>query len=275
MDFLSLNIDPVAFWVGSFPVRWYALAYLAGFLLGWKYCLFLVRPERKGEAFRPNTEDIDNFISWAVIGVILGGRLGYVLFYNLGYYLQNPIEILMVMNGGMSFHGGVLGILFALWGYSYKHKINIFKLSDIICMAAPIGLFFGRLANFINAELYGRVTSAPWGVIFPGQSEPRHPSQLYEAALEGVFLFIILFVMSKNKNIRVGAISGVFLIGYGAFRMLIEFVREPDMHIGLIGGVMSMGQVLCLPMLLIGMILFAFSVKGKLPEYNKLDEDAE
>ncbi|MGH1403388.1 MAG: prolipoprotein diacylglyceryl transferase [Alphaproteobacteria bacterium] len=272
MDFLSLNIDPVAFWIGSFPVRWYALAYLAGFLLGWKYCLLLVRSDA---VHRPNEEDIDNFISWAVIGVILGGRIGYVLFYNAGYYFQNPLEIIMVMNGGMSFHGGVLGMVCALWGYSYKHKVNLFKLSDIICMAAPIGLFFGRLANFINAELYGRVTSVPWGVVFPGHNEPRHPSQIYEAFLEGIVLFIILFLVSRIKDIKAGIVSGVFLIGYALFRILIEFVREPDLHIGLIGGTVSMGQILCLPMLFIGAMLVVFAHQGALPRYDNTDDQVE
>lgn len=259
MDFEALNISPVAFWIGSFPVRWYALSYLAGFLIGWKYCLSLVRVHDES-GLRPNGEDIDNFVSWAVFGVIIGGRIGYVLFYNFEYYLQNPAEIIMIMNGGMSFHGGMVGVIGAVIAYTYKHKISILKLSDIVCAAAPIGLFFGRIANFINAELYGRETTAPWGVVFPGQTEARHPSQLYEAALEGIILFAILFVLSRRK-MSPGIVSGAFLLGYGIFRALIEFVREPDMHIGLIGGVVSMGQILCLPMILGGCALILYASK--------------
>ena len=254
MDFSSLHIDPVAFWVGSFPIRWYALSYLAGFLLGWKYCLKLVSKNTE-EQVRPNDEDIDNFISWAVIGVILGGRLGYVLFYNLDFYLSDPYQILMIQQGGMSFHGGVLGMIGAFLGYSYKHKISVFKLSDVICAAAPIGLFFGRIANFVNAELYGRVTTVSWGVVFPGQSEPRHPSQLYEAFGEGVVLFLVLYVLSKNKERRTGVISGVFLIGYGITRFMVEFVREPDAQIGLLFDAVSMGQLLSVPMIIFGIYL--------------------
>lgn len=257
MDFSSLNIDPVLFSIGPFAVRWYALAYLAGFLLGWKYCLSRVGGN---ENERPNREDVDNFLTWAIIGVIIGGRLGYVMFYQPEYYLENPGEIYKVWRGGMSFHGGMLGVMIAMFGYASKHKIEIFKLSDIVCAAAPIGLFFGRLANFINAELYGRITDKPWGVIFPGQTEPRHPSQLYEAVLEGLVLFLILYILSK-KGAKSGIITGVFLMGYGIFRALVEFVREPDPQIGLIGGYISMGQILCLPMILAGLIVIIVANK--------------
>ncbi|MCK5384058.1 MAG: prolipoprotein diacylglyceryl transferase [Alphaproteobacteria bacterium] len=262
MNFILPNIDPVAFALGPVVVRWYALAYLAGFVLGWRYALMLIK-RVPGE--RPNMDDIDNFLSWAIIGVILGGRLGYVLFYNMDYYLGEPLEALKIWHGGMSFHGGVLGLVAALFLFSKRNKINVFTLSDIICAAAPIGLFFGRIANFINAELYGRVTSLPWGVVFPDAGDlPRHPSQLYEAAAEGILLFIILYFVSKRKNVRIGMISALFLILYGLIRGIIEFVREPDAQIGLIGDIITMGQVLCIPMILAGIVLFFLAKKDKL-----------
>lgn len=256
MDFNILNIDPVAFAIGPLVVRWYALAYMAGFLLGWKYCLRLVSGD---EDMRPNADDIDNFLTWAVIGVILGGRVGYVLFYQFDFYLSNPSEIYKIWHGGMSFHGGVLGMLFSMMAYSIHHKIDLFKLSDVICAAAPIGLFFGRLANFINGELVGKPTSMPWGVVFKGDDFPRHPSQLYEAALEGLVLFFVLFMIKRYTEMKAGTVSGVFLIGYGVFRASVEFVREPDIQIGLIAGVISMGQVLCLPMIFGGAILIFYA----------------
>ncbi len=262
METLILNIDPVAFHIGSFPVRWYALAYLAGFVVGWKYCLSLVSRE---EGTRPNAEDIDDFLVWAVVGVILGGRLGYVLFYNFDFYLNNPGEIYQVWKGGMSFHGGMIGVLFAMFAFEKRRKINILRLSDIICAAAPIGLFFGRIANFVNAELYGKVTTVPWGVVFPnGGDVPRHPSQLYEALLEGLVLFIILYFMTRSDKVKDGMVSGVFLIGYGVSRALVEFVREPDAQIGYIAGFVTMGQLLCLPMVIIGIMVVMFSKKGTL-----------
>ena len=262
MESIILNIDPVAFYIGSWPVRWYALAYLAGFVIGWKYCLSLVSKE--GGA-RPNAEDIDGFLVWAVVGVILGGRLGYVLFYNFDFYLNNPGEIYQVWKGGMSFHGGMIGVLIAMFAFEKYRQVNVLRLSDIICAAAPIGLFFGRIANFVNAELYGRVTTMPWGVVFPnGGDLPRHPSQLYEALLEGLVLFVILYLMTRSDKVKDGMVSGVFLIGYGVFRALIEFVREPDAQIGYIGGMVTMGQLLCLPMIIMGIMVFIYSKKGNL-----------
>lgn len=256
------QIDPVAFAIGPLVVRWYALAYLAGFLLGWKYCMSLVKGN---DDTRPNTDDIDAFLTWAVIGVILGGRLGYALFYNFEYYSMNPAEVIKIWKGGMSFHGGMLGVLVAMFLYAKKHGINVFRLADIISAAAPIGLFFGRIANFINAELYGRQTDVPWGIIFPGGGDiPRHPSQLYESLLEGAVLFVILYMMTKSSKMRDGMISGAFLMGYGFFRAIVEFVREPDVQIGLIGGFISMGQILCLPMIIGGAFLMYFASKGRL-----------
>lgn len=262
MESILHHIDPVAFSLGPLVVRWYALAYLAGFLLGWKYCLILVN---RDENTRPNATDIDDFLTWAVVGVILGGRLGSVLFYNFDYYVSNPGEIYKIWHGGMSFHGGMLGVLVAMFLFSKRREISIFRLSDVVCAAAPIGLFFGRIANFINAELYGRATDAPWGIIFPGGGDiPRHPSQLYEAFLEGLVLFIILYLLSKSSKVKPGMISGVFLMLYGLFRALVEFVREPDAHIGLIGDFISMGQILCLPMIVGGLVLIYCSMREKL-----------
>ncbi len=261
MSFDIFPIDPVAFAIGPIVIRWYALAYLAGFILGWKYCLKIVA--RGAPNMRPNAEDIDNFLTWAVIGVILGGRVGYILFYQLDYYMSEPLDALKIWRGGMSFHGGVLGVMLAMVGFSQKHKIPLLRLSDIICAAAPIGLFFGRIANFINAELYGRATNLPWAVKFPNVDEPRHPSQLYEALLEGLVLFIILYILTKNPKTKRGTITGAFLLGYGIFRAAIELVREPDMQLGLIGGFISMGQILSLPMIIAGLALIVFSIKSQ------------
>lgn len=254
------NIDPVAFSVGPFSVRWYALAYLAGFLLGWRYCLYLAGLD---EGRRPNAADVDDFLSWAIGGVILGGRLGYVLFYQSAHYFAHPLDIVKIWEGGMSFHGGALGVIIAMLLFSARRKINAFRLADMVCACVPIGLFFGRIANFINGELYGRVTESSVGMIFPRGGElPRHPSQLYEAGLEGLVLFFVLMIvmLRPEARSRPGLVSGIFLAGYGIFRAFIEFFREPDVQIGLIGGVISMGQILSLPMILAGLGLAIFAL---------------
>lgn len=267
------NIDPIAFSIGPFAVRWYALSYMVGILIGWRYAFHLAAkgqgPEGS-EPQRPSVSDIDDFVTWAVLGVVLGGRLGYVLFYAPEIFLNNPQEVLMVWNGGMSFHGGMLGVLLAMIFFARSRKIPFLRLSDIICACAPIGLFFGRIANFINGELYGRFTDVSWGVIFPdGSGQPRHPSQLYEAALEGLALLIVLALMIRRPAIRnrPGLVSGVFLLGYGASRMFIENFREPDIQIGYIAGFITMGQILCLPMILIGIgaIIYARKTQPAAP----------
>lgn len=261
MAFDFPNIDPVAFSLGPLVVRWYALAYVAGFLLGWKYCLSLIK-NRYPEGDRPHKDDIDDFLPWAIVGVILGGRLGYVLFYQSGFYFENPLEILKIWRGGMSFHGGVCGVIAASYFYSRLKQFSFLKLCDLLACATPIGLFFGRIANFINGELYGRTTDMPWAVRFPhGGYEPRHPSQLYEAILEGALLFAALYWLAKRESIRLhtGILSGVFLIGYGASRFFVEFYREPDAHIGLVLDIVSMGQILCLPMILGGAVLIVYA----------------
>jgi phosphatidylglycerol:prolipoprotein diacylglycerol transferase len=245
------NIDPVAIELGPLVVRWYALAYLAGILIGWRYALSLAGVY----GGRPNKDDLDDFVAWAIGGIILGGRLGYVLFYNLEYYLGAPLEALKVWQGGMSFHGGVLGVLVAMAVFARLRGFSFLRLADIVTAVAPIGLFFGRIANFINGELYGRVSDVPWAVRFPhGGDVPRHPSQLYEAILEGLVLATVLFILTRIPSLRVrpGFIGGAFLAGYGAFRAFVELFREPDAHIGFIFAHISMGQVLSVPMALAG-----------------------
>lgn len=251
-------LDPVAVEIGPFAVRWYALAYLAGFLLGWRYCLWLA----KRSPVRPSAADFDDFLTWAVIAVILGGRLGYVLFYNLPHYLDHPLDALRVWQGGMSFHGGLVGVVVAILAFSLRRGFSPFALGDLVAAAAPIGLFFGRIANFINAELYGRVSTVPWAVMFPEGPDgalgpPRHPSQLYEAALEGLVLFVILFLLARRPSVRArrGLLSGVFLIGYGISRIVAEFFREPDPQLGFLFAGATMGQLLSVPMVLIGVWL--------------------
>lgn len=258
------QIDPVAIPIyGDFGIRWYALAYLAGILGGWWYARYLAR-RYEGTPNRATVTDIDDLVPWVVLGIVLGGRVGYVLFYNLPYYFSNPAQALAVWEGGMSFHGGLLGVAVAIAVFAHLRKIHILSLGDIVACVVPIGLFFGRLANFINGELFGRITTVPWAVNFPqGGGFPRHPSQLYEALLEGLILFTILFFAARDARVRArpGTLFGIFLIGYGASRFVIEFVREPDVQIGLIFQYFSMGQLLCLPMIGIGAGLIAYACK--------------
>lgn len=256
------DIDPVALALGPFLIRWYALAYLAGFIGGWFYASRLADLDQDR---RPNREDIDNLLPWLVLGVILGGRLGYVLFYNLPYYLDNPLQIPFIWQGGMSFHGGLLGVATVIICFARHYKFSPLALGDIIATVVPIGLFFGRIANFINGELFGRITTVPWAVIFPqGGDLPRHPSQLYEAFLEGICLFAVLFICARIPSIRRahGMLFGIFIVGYSISRFLIEFVREPDVQIGLILQYFSMGQLLCIPMMLAGVMLVLYARKN-------------
>lgn len=246
------DIDPVALALGPFKIRWYALAYLAGFLGGWSYGGWIADRDRDR---RPNREDIDNILPWLVLGVILGGRIGYVLFYNLKYYLKNPLHIPFVWEGGMSFHGGLLGVVAVCAFFARYYKIPLLALGDVIATVAPIGLFFGRIANFINGELFGRIADVPWAFRFPnGGGLPRHPSQLYEAFLEGLVLFVILFMLSRRADIRrtPGILTGVLIAGYGVCRFIVEFYREPDPQIGLLLEYFTLGQFLCLPMIFAG-----------------------
>ncbi|MEQ9349297.1 MAG: prolipoprotein diacylglyceryl transferase, partial [Alphaproteobacteria bacterium] len=247
---------------GPFAIRWYALAYVAGLLLGWRYARWMLREAR--HAITP--VQVDDFLMWALIGVVLGGRLGYVLFYQPGFYLAEPLRILFVWQGGMSFHGGAVGVVVALWLFARKRHIPVLPLADAIAAAAPIGLFFGRIANFVNGELFGRLSDAPWAVVFPGGGPwPRHPSQIYEALLEGAFLFAVLYVLLRHTPLgrRPGAVTGVFVAGYGVTRFVAEMFREPDAHIGFLAAGATMGQVLSLPMIVGGVALIAWAVRRR------------
>lgn len=257
------QIDPVAISLGPVQIHWYALAYMAGFLLGWAYAVHLIKkyPHR----FGPTKDQIGDFMTWAILGVLLGGRLGYVVFYNLGYYLEKPLEILQIWDGGMAFHGGVIGLVTAIILYALKQKINMFRLADIASCAAPIGFFFGRIANFINGELFGRTTDVPWAMVFPrGGDVPRHPSQLYESALEGLVLFVVLFVLVRSQEVRErpGLLSVVFLTGYAAFRFVVEFFREPDTQLGFVFLTFSMGQILSAAMIIGALVLLVLIMRG-------------
>jgi len=248
------NFDPVAFQIFSLEIRWYSLAYIVGILLGWLYC------KKKLIKDRHFLNLFDDFITYLIIGIILGGRLGYALFYNFEYYLENSIEILMVWNGGMSFHGGLIGVVVAAQLFSKKHKINQFIFLDLVALSAPIGIFFGRVANFINSELYGRPTDLPWSVKFSLiDNINRHPSQLYEAFFEGIVLFFFLrYFLKKNYLKKPGQISGLFLFFYSLFRFAAEFFRIPDPQIGYLILNLTLGQLISVLFLIFGGILFIY-----------------
>jgi phosphatidylglycerol:prolipoprotein diacylglycerol transferase len=251
------EIGAVLIEIGPFAIRWYALAYIVGLVGGWRYCIWLA----KQPPVLVTRLQIDEFLIWATIGVIVGGRLGYVLFYQPGYYLTHPAAILQVWEGGMSFHGGCVGVILALILFARRRKIPVLALCDIVTAAVPIGLFLGRLANFVNAELYGRPTDVPWAFVFPKDKDPsqvaRHPSQLYEAGLEGVLLFVLLLVLIRSGGVRrrQGLVTGSFLAGYAMARIFVEFFREPDAFLGFLFEGATMGQLLSLPMLLGGTYL--------------------
>ena len=253
------NFDPVAFQIISYEIRWYSLAYIAGIIIGWMLCkkIFI----RKSDI----NEKFDDYITYLVIGIIIGGRLGYIIFYNFNYYINNFLDIFKVWEGGMSFHGGLIGIIVASILFSKKHNQDSFLYMDLVSLVAPIGIFFGRLANFINSELYGTPTDIPWAVTFiQVDNLSRHPSQLYEAILEGIILFIILMYF-KNKDYlkKPGLISGLFLIFYSMFRFFIEFVRVPDEQLGYLIFELSMGQIISLISFVIGIILFYLKNENK------------
>ena len=253
------NFDPVAFQIMSFEIRWYSLAYIAGIIIGWLLCKkVLIQKSDINEKF-------DDYVTYLVIGIIIGGRLGYIIFYNFNYYINNLFDIFKVWEGGMSFHGGLIGIIVASILFSKKNNQDSFLYMDLVSLVAPIGIFFGRLANFINSELYGTPTDIPWAVTFiQVDNLSRHPSQLYEAILEGVILFIILMYF-KNKDYlkKPGLISGLFLIFYSLFRFFIEFVRVPDEQLGYLIFELSMGQIISLIFFVIGIILFYLKNENK------------
>ncbi len=255
------DIDPVAVRLGPLAIRWYALAYIVGILIGWRH----VRKIAAAPPKAMSAEQTDDLVVWCTLGVVLGGRLGYVLFYQPDVYLADPVQILALWHGGMSFHGGLLGVIAALVLFTRRQKLSFLMVGDAVVCAVPIGLFFGRLANFANGELFGRPSALPWAMIFPrGGPEPRHPSQLYEALLEGVVLFLVLFFLRRmGCRERPGVLSGVFLIGYGIARIIGELFRQPDPFRGFItlGGLLPFavteGQILSLPLILFGAWLVA------------------
>jgi phosphatidylglycerol:prolipoprotein diacylglycerol transferase len=253
------NIDPVIFSIGPLAVHWYGLGYVVGIMFAWWYGKKLLRNHRLWGNNQPpmQPEALDDFVIWAALGVVLGGRIGYVLFYNFSYYLSNPLAIPAVWDGGMSFHGGILGTTIAMIWFARSRGIKVWSMFDVIAAGVPVGLGVVRVANFINSELWGRVSDVPWAFYFPnGGPEPRHPSQLYEAFLEGfVLFFVLLLLVWVGKKLKApGFIAGTFVLGYGLSRIIVEFFREPDAQLGyLFGGWLTMGMILSLPMVLIGL----------------------
>lgn len=251
------NIDPVFLRIGPLEFRWYGLMYILAFISA--YLLITRRVRQKG--FPMSKDDVADLIFTLAVGVVLGGRLGYALFYNLSYYIANPLHVFFVWEGGMSFHGGLLGVALAALHFTRKKKLRFFALADLCIITVPIGLGLGRLGNFINGELYGRVTDVPWGMVFPGGGDlPRHPSQLYEAVLEGPVLFFLLWFCDRRK-LPDGVLFWLFITLYGLFRFMVEFCREPDLHLGFVAGSFSMGQVLSLPMAAAGGVMVWLTMK--------------
>jgi phosphatidylglycerol---prolipoprotein diacylglyceryl transferase len=256
--------DPVLVSFGPFAVRWYALAYIVGILLGWLYVRAIIRREALWGGPPPlAVADYDDFVVWVTLGIIIGGRTGYVLFYNPGYFASHPLESLQLWKGGMSFHGGFLGCVLAVVLFARRRGLSILSLGDLTCAAGTIGIFLGRIANFINGELWGRVTDVPWAMVFPsGGPLPRHPSQLYEATLEGLVLFIVLAASIQLGALkRPGFVLGAFAFGYGVARSICELFREPDAQLGFLWGGLTMGILLSLPLLLVGIALMAFALR--------------
>lgn len=253
------EIDPVAFSIGPLSVHWYGIAYLASFIGVWRLALW--QSKRRSSPVKP--EQVEDLIFYGALGVVLGGRFGYVFFYQLQRFLQEPLWLFKIWEGGMSFHGGLLGVICALYIYALKHQVRFLDLGDFIAPLAPVGLFLGRIANFIGGELWGRPTEGWWGMIFPADplALPRHPSQLYEAFLEGIVIFVVLMWLARKQRPS-GFMSGLFLLMYGFFRFLVEFAREPDAHLqDLLFEWMTRGQILCLPMMLIGGLMIFFALK--------------
>lgn len=253
------QIDPIAFELGPLAIRWYGLSYLAGVFCAY---LFLKKEFFKEFSWKPDT--VLDFLSWVMFGVLLGGRFGYVLFYDFSFFIQNPLHIFSVWEGGMSYHGGAIGAMFGVILFARKRNVSFWPLLDLLGLGSCFGLFFGRLANFVNGELYGRYTDVSWGMIFPnGGPFARHPSQLYEAFFEGIVLFLILWGLRRKASLQQGQLFGFYLVGYGVFRFFIEFFREPDAQLGTFIGFFSMGQLLCGVMISIG--VFVLLKRQQLP----------
>jgi phosphatidylglycerol---prolipoprotein diacylglyceryl transferase len=259
------NLDPVLLDFGLIVIRWYSLAYVFGIVIGWWFGKKIIIHILKNNNFKFKLDDFDDLISYLIISIIVGGRIGYVFFYNFNYYILNPLEIIKVWEGGMSFHGALIGIVIGTYLFSKKKSISMFFMLDIIACVAPIGIFLGRIANFINSELIGKVTSVSWSVIFPlVDTLPRHPSQLYEAMLEGVTLFLILNILIFKRKYKVGSSSYLFLIYYGFFRILSEVFREPDAQIGYVFSFFSMGTILSFFMILSGFVILGVLKKNEI-----------
>ncbi|MGB0697355.1 MAG: prolipoprotein diacylglyceryl transferase [Rhodospirillaceae bacterium] len=265
MDFP--NIDPVLIEIGPFAIRWYALAYIVGLIGGW----WLLRRLVAQPPYAMKAEQVDDLLVWATLGTVLGGRLGYVLFYNLPAYMDDPLRALMVWEGGMAFHGGLIGVILAVILFCRRHKLPLWQVADAVACVSAIGLLFGRIANFINGELFGRVAppDLPWAMVFPrGGPDPRHPSQLYEAALEGLLLLVLMLLLWRFTKLRFqpGQLAGIFLVGYALARITAEFYREPDAHIGFLAMGVTMGQLLSLPMLAVGVAFIWRARRGPVLE---------
>ena len=252
------NLDPVLFNFGILEIRWYSIAYILGILIGWWLGKIIIIKKFQNIDFNFELKEFDNLITYLIVSIILGGRVGYVFFYNPLYYFSNPLDIIMIWEGGMSFHGGLIGVIIGTYFFSYKKNISIFFLLDIVACVSPIGIFFGRIANFINGELIGKTTNVFWGVVYPKiDNSVRHPSQLYEAFLEGLVLFIIMNLILFKKNYKTGTCSYIFLIVYGVFRIFSEFYREPDIQVGYLFELISMGTLLSILMIFAGIIIFS------------------
>ena len=250
------NLDPILINLGFISLRWYSLAYIFGILIGWWYGKKIIK-KFKNKHGNFLADDFDDLITYLIFGIVIGGRVGYVIFYNLNYYIENPLDIIKIWQGGMSFHGALIGIIIGTFFFSYRRDKNALFFLDIIACVSPIGIFFGRIANFINGELVGKISSMPWSVIFPNvDMMPRHPSQIYEAILEGIILFLIVNFFINKKEYIIGTCSYVFLISYGALRIVSEFFREPDLQLGYIFNIASMGSILSFVMFLSGIAMF-------------------
>jgi phosphatidylglycerol:prolipoprotein diacylglycerol transferase len=261
LDALALipypDIDPTAFQIGPFAVRWYALAYVAGLVFAWWHVRRIAQHRVGGKPIMTK-KDVDDLLFWATFGVVLGGRLGYVLFYKPGYYIEHLDEVFSLWKGGMSFHGGLIGVILAMTWIAHSRKLVMLSVYDVAAAATPIGLFLGRMANFVNGELWGRPSDVPWAMVFPTDPDrlPRHPSQIYQGVLEGLLLFAFLWIMRKRTDAlsRPGEIGGWFCAGYGVARIIGEFFREPDRHLGYLFGPITMGMVLSIPLIVVGLL---------------------
>ena len=259
------NLSPIAVDLGFVMIRWYSLAYIFGILIGWWYGKRIILKRYENSEKKFNLKEFDDLITYIIISIIVGGRMGYVIFYNLQYYIKNPFDIIKIWEGGMSFHGALIGIIIGTYFFSKKKNTHAIFYLDIIACVAPIGIFLGRLANFINSELVGKVTTLPWGVVFPNiDMAARHPSQLYEALLEGIILFLIVNIFIFKKNYRTGICSCLFLFFYGIFRIFSEIFREPDAHIGYIINLFSVGTILSILMIIASIIILVRLKKNEI-----------